>query len=182
MAKNLTAFLAQNAKKIDNVTFIASDRFVDPDTGEAMPWEICCITAAENAGLRKACMRTVPVPGRKGQFTQDFDANAYLAKVAVRCTVFPNLNDAELQQSYGVMGAEQLITTMLTPAEFEDYSTTLAIVWKTGDTSPLAYLIPAIFAELATATGFYYSKAKAENRIKLRKKYGPDIYNDSKED
>ena len=61
---------------------------------------------------RQACMRTVPVPGRKGQFTQDFDANAYLAKVAVRCTVFPNLNDAELQQSYGVMGAEQLITTM----------------------------------------------------------------------
>lgn len=135
MAKNLTAFLAQNAKKIDNVTFIASDRFIDPDTCEAMPWEICCITAAENAGLRKACMRTVPVPGRKGQFTQDFDANAYLAKVAVRCTVFPNLNDAELQQSYGVMGAEQLITTMLTPAEFEDYSTKVLQVngFQSGD-------------------------------------------------
>lgn len=59
---------------------------------------------------------------------------------------------------------------------------TLAVVWKTGDTSPLAYLIPAVFTELATATGFYYSKAKAENRIKLRKKYGAEIYNDSKED
>lgn len=58
---------------------------------------------------------------------------------------------------------------------------TLAHVWKTGDASPLAYLIPAVFAELATATGFYYSKAKAENRIKLRKKYGPEIYNDTKE-
>lgn len=58
---------------------------------------------------------------------------------------------------------------------------TLAVVWRTGDTSPRAYLIPAVFAELATATGFYYSKAKAENRIKLRKKYGADIYNDSKE-
>ena len=58
---------------------------------------------------------------------------------------------------------------------------TLAVVWRTGDTSPLAYLIPAVFAKLATATGFYYSKAKAENRIKLRKKYGADIYNDSKE-
>lgn len=58
---------------------------------------------------------------------------------------------------------------------------TLAVVWRTGDTSPLAYLIPAVFAELTTATGFYYSKAKAENRIKLRKKYGADIYNDSKE-
>jgi len=58
---------------------------------------------------------------------------------------------------------------------------TLFIVWETKDTSPLAYLIPAVFAELATATGFYYSKAKAENRIKLRKQYGPEIYNDVKE-
>ena len=123
MSKNLTAFLAQNAKKIDNVTFTASERFTDPATGGPMPWEICCITAAETAAIRKSCMRSVPVPGRKGQFTQDFDVNAYLAKVSARCTVFPNLNDAGLQQSYGVMGAEQLITTMLTPAEFEDYST-----------------------------------------------------------
>ena len=35
----------------------------------------------------------------------------------------PHLNDAGLQQSYGALGAEQLITTMLTAAEFEDYST-----------------------------------------------------------
>jgi len=58
---------------------------------------------------------------------------------------------------------------------------TLVMVWRTKDLSPLAYLIPAVFAELATATGFYYSKAKAENRIKLRKQYGPEIYNDAKE-
>ena len=57
---------------------------------------------------------------------------------------------------------------------------TLVMVWRTGDTSPLAYLIPAVFTETAAA-GFYYSKAKAENRIKLRKKYGPEIYNDTKE-
>lgn len=41
------------------------------------------------------------------------------------------------------------------------------MIWKTGDTSVLAYLIPAVFAEMASATGFYYSKAKAENKIKL---------------
>ena len=67
----------------------------------------------------------------------------------------------------GCVGAVTLVVTAFT----------LAIVWKTGDTSPLAYLI----AELATATGFYYSKAKAENRIKLRKQYGSEIYNDTKE-
>lgn len=44
----------------------------------------------------------------------------------------------------GCVGAVTLVVTAFT----------LAIVWKTGDTSPLAYLIPAIFAELATATGF----------------------------
>lgn len=48
----------------------------------------------------------------------------------------------------------------------------LVIVWKTGDTSPLTYIIPAMFAELATATGFYYKKAEAENKIKLKRLYG----------
>ena len=41
------------------------------------------------------------------------------------------------------------------------------IIWITMDTSALSYLIPAVFAEMASATGFYYSKAKAENKIKL---------------
>lgn len=50
----------------------------------------------------------------------------------------------------------------------------LALMWKTGDTSPLAYLIPSVFAEYATATGFYYWKARSENKIKLLKQYGKD--------
>lgn len=43
----------------------------------------------------------------------------------------------------------------------------MAIIWRTGDTSPLSYLIGAVFAEFATATGFYYWKAKNENVIKI---------------
>lgn len=46
---------------------------------------------------------------------------------------------------------------------------TLVMVAKTSDTTPLSYLIPAVAAEVATGTGFYYSKAKVENRIKLMK-------------
>ena len=38
-----------------------------------------------------------------------------------------------------------------------------ALMWRTGDTSPLAYIIPGIFTELSAATGFYFWKAKAEN-------------------
>ena len=48
----------------------------------------------------------------------------------------------------------------------------LYMMYKTGDLSPLAYIIPAAAAEMATATGFYYSKAKAENKIKLMKSNG----------
>lgn len=59
---------------------------------------------------------------------------------------------------------------------------TLFMVWQTQDLTPLSYLIPALFAELATATGFYYSKAKVENEIKLRKTYGAEIYKDVKGD
>lgn len=44
---------------------------------------------------------------------------------------------------------------------------TLYMVWLTRDTSILAYLIPAVFAELATATGFYYNKAREENIRKI---------------
>ena len=44
---------------------------------------------------------------------------------------------------------------------------TMIMILRTLDLSPLAYLIPSVAAEVATGTGFYYSKAKVENRIKL---------------
>lgn len=44
---------------------------------------------------------------------------------------------------------------------------TMVMIWRTLDLSPLAYLIPSVAADVATGTGFYYSKAKVENRIKL---------------
>lgn len=46
------------------------------------------------------------------------------------------------------------------------------LIWETKDSSALAYLIPAVFTEMAAATGFYYSKAKTENKIKLMALYG----------
>ena len=48
----------------------------------------------------------------------------------------------------------------------------LILMWRFGDLSAMAYLIPSVFAEFATATGFYYWKARTENKIKLMKKHG----------
>ena len=58
----------------------------------------------------------------------------------------------------GVMNAVVIIFTMI-------------MIWRTLDLTPLAYLIPSVAAEVATGTGFYYSKAKVENRIKLMRRY-----------
>ena len=57
---------------------------------------------------------------------------------------------------------------------------TLFMIFRTDNLDPLMYLIPAAFGAFGTAAGFYYSKAKKENEIKLRKKYGAEIYNDVK--
>lgn len=122
MSRDLSAFLAQNVKRVENTLYPATSRIVD-EKGKPIPWEICCITATENARIRKGCMTTVAVAGKKGQYTQEFNSQLYLARLCVRTTVYPDLQDKKLQDSYGVMSAEELISTMLTPGEFEDYAT-----------------------------------------------------------
>ncbi len=42
-----------------------------------------------------------------------------------------------------------------------------ALMWRTNDTAPLAYVIPGVMGPAATAIGFYYWKARAENVIKI---------------
>lgn len=44
-----------------------------------------------------------------------------MGKLAAACTVFPNLNNAELQSNYGVMGADSLLKAMLLPGEYANY-------------------------------------------------------------
>lgn len=56
-----------------------------------------------------------------------------------------------------------------------------ALMWRVGDVSGLSILIPAVFTEFATATGFYFWKARTENKLKLMKKYGLDIDKDDME-
>ena len=45
----------------------------------------------------------------------------------------------------------------------------MALMWKTDDTSALSYLIPSVSGLAGTCCGFYYWKAKMENVIKLSK-------------
>ena len=109
---NLSAFMRANVEQIENHKYAASPRIRGED-GKPMEWEICCISADEYARIRSGCIRQVPVPGKKGQYTQQLDTYAFQAKVAARCTVFPDLNNAALQNDWGVAKPEELIGKLL---------------------------------------------------------------------
>ena len=105
---------------MENIKFAASPRFVD-ENKKPVEWEIKTITGTEDEALRKSCARRVPVPGKRNQYQKETDYDLYLGKLAVACTVFPNLNDKGLQDSYKAMGAEALLKAMLTPGEYAAY-------------------------------------------------------------
>lgn len=117
---SLSAFFAENALPVEHVKYAASNRFLGED-GKPVEWEIKTITGTEDEALRKECAKRVPVPGRKNLTQRETDYDAYLGKLATACTVFPNLHDKALQDSYHAMGAEALLKTMLTPGEYIDY-------------------------------------------------------------
>lgn len=114
----LSAFMAENVTKGEIVKVVVSPRFVDE--GKPVEWEIRTLTAGEDEAIRKSCTRKVPAPGKKGLFTQETDYDKYLGKLAVACVQYPNLNNADLQDSYKAMGADELLKKMLLPGEYAD--------------------------------------------------------------
>jgi len=116
---NLSAFLKENVQNVENLKHKVSNRFKD-ENGEVMAWELTCITSGQDEKLRDSCTKLVK-GSNKNLSRTEVDYSLYLGKLAVMCTVYPNLNDKELQDSYGVMGADTLLKSMLLPGEYADY-------------------------------------------------------------
>lgn len=115
---DLKSFLAQNAQTAEEIEIIVSPRFKN-EKGP-ISWKLRSLTTEEDESIRKACTKKVQVPGRKGMFQPETDSNQYLGKLVAACVVYPELTSAELQDSYKVMGADQLLKAMLLPGEFTD--------------------------------------------------------------
>lgn len=114
---NLSCFMAQNVEKVEQKKVVISNRF--KDNGKPVEWVIQPISSSQDKAIRKECTKKVQVPGKKNQFTQDFDANEYVGRLTASCVVFPDLNNAELQDSYGVKTPHSLLETMLLPGELD---------------------------------------------------------------
>lgn len=113
---NLQAFMAQNVEKAAIEERAVSERFKGED-GKAIKWQFGAVGGDTDAALRKECTRRVPVPMKKGLMMPELDGNRYSLKLAIATIKFPDLNNVELQNSYGAMDAEQLLQKMLLPGE-----------------------------------------------------------------
>ena len=115
---DFSVFMNGNAG-LDSVKYVASKRFVNK--GKPVEWELKAISSELDEAIRKECTKRVPIAGKRGQYNQETDTDKYLAKMCVACTVYPNLNDAELQDSYGVKDGVALLKKLLLPGEYTEY-------------------------------------------------------------
>lgn len=117
---DLSLFLKENKKQKKTTTFPATASLCDAE-GNPLAWEIRSLSTRDNEQIRDECMKSVPVKGKKGQYTKDLDTAKYLARMICACVVVPDLNNKQLQDSYGVRTPEDLIKEMVdNPGEYDE--------------------------------------------------------------
>jgi hypothetical protein len=119
---NLSRFLKSNKIIRENTTYPATSSLLDEE-GKPMLWTIKPLTTKENDRLRDECTIQVQVTGKPNLTKPELDTSKYLAKMIASSVVEPNLNDKELQDSYGVMKPEDLIVEMIdNPGEYSNFA------------------------------------------------------------
>ena len=113
-------FMKANKIQKQNVMHPVTKSLTD-ENGEPLLWEIKPLTTKENESIRESCTIDVPVTGKPNMYRPKTDMNKYQTKLICAAVVSPDLNDKELQDSYGVMTPEELIKEMVdNPAEYTD--------------------------------------------------------------
>ena len=116
-------FMKANKAVKENEKYAATSSLCD-ENGKPLLWEIRHITSKENDDLRESCMIEVQVTGKPGVYRQKFKTNEYIRKLVAESVVYPDLYDAELQDSYGVKTPEDLLMAMVDdPGEYSEFVT-----------------------------------------------------------
>lgn len=119
---DLKLFLKGNKKTRGTTKYAATSTLCD-ENGKPLEWEIKPLTTAENDDIRDSCTYEVPVVGKPNMFRTKVNTTKYIAKMITHSVVFPDLNDTDLQDSYGVMTPEELVKAMVDiPSEYDDFA------------------------------------------------------------
>ncbi len=115
-------FMKANKVAKENEKYAPTVTLCD-ENGKPLEWEFKRITSKENEVLRDSCTVEVQITGKPNVFRPKLNTSQYLAKLIIASTVFPDLYDAELQDSYGVKTPEELLYAMVDNAgEFQDFT------------------------------------------------------------
>lgn len=131
----ISNFLKHNKKIKENVKHVASQNFLD-ENGNPLEWEIQPLKTAVDNELRDESMVTMPHPTTPNVYTPQLQTKTYLPKMIAASVVFPDLLNAELQNSYDVTKPEDLVLELLDNAgEFNEFA--LFIQEYNGHNQPL---------------------------------------------
>lgn len=110
---SLNGFFKSNAKSLPDVKVVVSERFTNED-GTPIEWVLHPISTKRVEEITKRNTKTTIKNGKKESIVNEENLNAELLEAVV---LYPSLNDAELQDSYGVSSANELLSVMLYPGE-----------------------------------------------------------------
>lgn len=110
---SLNGFFKSNAKSLPDVKVVVSERFTNED-GTPIEWVLHPISTKRVEEITKCNTKTTIKNGKKESTVNEENLNAELLEAVV---LYPSLNDAELQDSYGVSSANELLSVMLYPGE-----------------------------------------------------------------
>ena len=111
---SLQAFFKDNAIQPDEITqVVVSERFKD-ELGQPIKWELKPLPPKRFMKMTSGSVKF----GKKGGVDMD-NVDTMTFQLIAETVVFPNLRDVELQNSYNVMNAADLLNEMLTTAEFQ---------------------------------------------------------------
>ena len=100
----------------------APTRSLCDENGKPLEWEFKHITSKENEALRDECTIEVPVTGKPNMFRPRVQSGKYIRKMITASVVYPDLYDAQLQDSYGVKTPEELLLAMVDdPGEYNEF-------------------------------------------------------------
>lgn len=116
--RTFDAFLKTNKIEKQNEFIPVSKSFVDED-GNAILWEVRQLTNDEMKHIKKTCVKQNR--DKRGNVSVETDTDKMLCLMAATSTVYPDLKNAELQNSYGVMGEVDLLEAMLSAGELLAY-------------------------------------------------------------
>ncbi|MDO4765153.1 MAG: phage portal protein [Eubacteriales bacterium] len=109
----LQAFFREHAGSREvKVDFVVSKRFKD-EHGNPIPWKLAALMPHEMDEIRKAST-TMDLKTK----TVDFDSELYQKNLMCLSVVYPDLENAELQDNYGVSTPAELLTKMLNGGEY----------------------------------------------------------------